>query len=398
MGLSLKLLHNRKRTIKFPLDKASIVIRCTIDRKSFFINTDVRIIQNHWDSKKYIISSSCPDWMKLNKIIQNKINKINSYYNDCLLDNKIPQREEIKLLFIEEEVIEVKSNYSDFIKYMEEEIKNRTDIEESTRKTHLSRIKKLKDFSGGKLLFENIDFNFVEEFENYLKKVKKNSPNTIWSSHKDLKTYIKRAIKKGYMGKESNPYTDYVIRKEETNREALESSELLLMENYKPISVAEEVILDKFLFSCYTGMRISDQNLVREKNFNFTSKNECYLTFKMKKVKTTVRNMPIHKLFLGKAMPIVYKYLEQENETGLFPLRSDKYTNRVLKEIAKKLKIKKKVTTHIGRHTFGSILAEKTSDPILIKTLMGHKKIETSMIYITMSKARVESKVDRIVW
>jgi len=281
---------------------------------------------------------------------------------------------------------------------MEEEIRSRTDIEDSTRRTHLSRIKKLKDFAGESLRFEDIDYKFVEGFEDYLKKVKKNTQNTVWSSHKDLKTYIKRAIKKGYMDKDSNPYTEFTIRKEETNREALESSELLLMENYKPISVAEEIILDKFLFSCYTGMRISDQNLVKEENFNFTTKKECYLSFKMKKVKTTVRNMPIHKLFSGKAMPIVHKYLEQENDTGLFPIRSDQYTNRVLKEIAKKLEIDKTVTTHIGRHTFGSILAEKTSDPILIKTLMGHKKIETSMIYITMSKARIESKVDRIIW
>ncbi|MDB4088750.1 Arm DNA-binding domain-containing protein [Flavobacteriales bacterium] len=92
MGLSLKLLHDRKQIIRSPLDKAPIVIRITINRKSFFINTDVKIIQKHWDSKKFKISSTCPDWMKLNKIIQNKIEKINLYYNDCLLDGKIPNR------------------------------------------------------------------------------------------------------------------------------------------------------------------------------------------------------------------------------------------------------------------------------------------------------------------
>ena len=400
MGLSIKVIHNRKKTIKAPLDKSSVVIRCTINRKTFFIDTGVRTGKWHWDDEKLKLKPSGFEWTKNNKIIQNAVEKIDSYYSDCLIANVAPTRESVKLLFAhtesesEEEVLK----HTNFMTFLEEDAKTRTDISFSTRKTHLSRIKKFKEFAGDDVAFEKLDYNFIEKFEDYLKIKLGNSVNTIWASHKDLKSYIGRAIKKGYMDRNANPYEDYKLKKEETDREPLEDKELKLLEGYKPKSITEEIILDKFLFSCYTGLRISDQNLVKKKSFNFTDNNECYLTFKMKKVHITIRNMPLHKLFKGKGMVIAKKYFKLDNEPGIFPIRTGQYTNRVLKEIAESLNIYKKVTSHIGRHTFGSFLAEKTNDPILIKTLMGHSKIETSMIYINMSKARIENKVDQIKW
>ena len=395
MGLSIKLVHNRRKKHGKPAEKLPVHIRCTIERKSFFIDTNVKIVSKHWDSENKKIKSNNPEWIKLNLIIEGKQKKIEDYYNSCLLQDRDPSKNKILELF------NMKSKdtvvFNDFLEFMEYEIKTRSDIAENTRKTHKTRFDKIKEFTGGKLNFEDLTFDFLEKYEIYLKNVRGNKINTIWGSHKDLNTYIGRAIKHGYISTDINPYNHFTKKKEESSRQALESNELELFENYEVKSNSEQVILDRFLFSCYTGLRISDQNLITKDNFLFTTVNECYLTYKMKKVKTTVRNLPIHKLFNGKAMPIVKKYIQQDEET-LFPYRSDQHTNRKLKDIAKELDINKRVTTHVGRHTFGSILAEKTNDPILIKTLMGHTKIETSMIYINMSKSRLENKVDLIKW
>ena len=53
---------------------------------------------------------------------------------------------------------------------------------------------------------------------------------------------------------------------------------------------------------------------------------------------------------------------------------------------------------NIARHTFGTNLAELTSDPYLILDLMGHSSISTSMIYIHNSKERVLRKLKKIDW
>ena len=397
MALSVKLVHNRSKSIKSFHDKGIIHIQFILNRKPNYINTKIKVIEHHWDKKKNRINDKCPNWHKLNLKLQGKLNKIDEYNDYCIINDKEPNADEIKRLFDKNAVNRNKTHSMNFIEFALNEIESRTDISSTTKRTHNSKIKILKEYVKGEILFSDLNHDFIQAYENHLL-LKGNSINTIKTTHKIIKTYIARAVKYGLLDEKNHPYKHFKVRSEETTRENLSSRELKQFEEYIPTNNAEEVILDKFLFSCYTGMRLSDQNAVKESNFNFTSDKECYLTFKMIKVKTTIKNMPLHGLFNGKALPIVEKYIRQENKTGLFPLRSEQYTNRVLKDIAKELEITKPVTSHIGRHTFGTLLAEKTNDPILIKTLMGHKKIDTSMIYIHMSKVGIENKLKKVNW
>ena len=199
---------------------------------------------------------------------------------------------------------------------------------------------------------------------------------------------------------DDNPYLSFKIKKEETHREHLQEYEVKIIEEldlseYKPLIP----IVDKFLFSCYTGLRFSDYQNLNKTNFDFVNENEVYLTFKMLKVNASIYKIPLHKLFNGKAINIVLKYINQGvSNSLLFPTHTEAYTNRSLKKLASLSGIKKKITSHVGRHTFGTLLATKTNDPMLIKSLMGHKKIDTSMIYINISNRGIEDKLSKIDW
>jgi len=55
--------------------------------------------------------------------------------------------------------------------------------------------------------------------------------------------------------------------------------------------------------------------------------------------------------------------------------------NRNLKEIAKKAGVSKIISFKTGRHTFGYLYYKKTKDLLALKSLMGHSKIEQTLVY-----------------
>ena len=81
----------------------------------------------------------------------------------------------------------------------------------------------------------------------------------------------------------------------------------------------------------------------------------------------------------------------------VFHKYSNQYFNRTLKEVAARAGIQKKVTSHVARHTFATHLASKVPLHIL-KSILQHSKIETTMIYLHLSNKLVNDALDSVDW
>jgi len=382
---TVAFLYNRKKKLD-KLGKASIDLRITINRTSHYLSSGIKVIPGHWDMKKNEVKKHNRNWYEFNQVLANKKEVIEDYFAKCMAENNIPVYSEIKDLF--------KPNTSSgLVSFIEKELNNRKSIKLSTYNHHKSQLNKLKLFRN-EIGFNEVNFELLQEIENFLIG-KGQSKNSIWNFHKWIKTYINIAIKKGII--EKNPYDNFKIKYEQTKRVVLTFQEL---KNFEEIEIDNDVpgdyqlVKDKFLFSCYTGLRISDVHNIKNENFEFDG-DKCYLTFKMVKTMKFIDRMPLHELFNGKCIDLVKTYYSNDEFENLFPKQSEQHINRYLKDLAKLAKIKKNLTYHVSRHTFGSCLAEVTGDPFLIMQLMGHSKIDTSMSYVHMNNKRVERKLNR---
>jgi site-specific recombinase XerD len=122
-----------------------------------------------------------------------------------------------------------------------------------------------------------------------------------------------------------------------------------------------------------------------------------FKTYKAKKM----AYLPLRSLFkneeeLSKPEKILNRYYD-ENMDLVFPKLPESRINRHLKEIAKEAGISKNVTFHMGRHTFGTIMASKIPLATL-QSLMQHSDIKTTMIYVNISNDMIDDSLGKVDW
>lgn len=241
-----------------------------------------------------------------------------------------------------------------------------------------------------------MDIELIEDFESYLKK-EKLATNTIYRSHKNIKKFINAAIKKKLMLSESNPYLHYKTKEVASDRQALSIEEVQRLEKLDLNGADEGLCLmrDMFLYSCYTGQRWSDVEELKTSNVIKDGK-LTKIKYTMQKVDRPME-LPISKLFNGKAETILNKYIT-DKKGKIFPSITNQAGNRLLKVLALMIKTDKKMTFHVSRHTCGTMLAEISNNPFVIMQVLGHRDIKTSMIYIHLSQRNLEKQLDKLNW
>ncbi|WP_169303358.1 tyrosine-type recombinase/integrase [Pedobacter cryophilus] len=256
-------------------------------------------------------------------------------------------------------------------------------MSEQTYKNKKNRLKHFSEFANKQVLFAELTPQLISQFDLYLRKksgLKKH--NSIQSIHVGIKTFIKVAIAEGV--NVDNPYDKFKIKPYQPgNRislDKLELSRLKILYSKKELPELEQETLRKFLFSCYTGIRISDSARLRYENID-----DGFLKMETFKTRRFGKNVNI-------ALPDFAKQLLGDGNWGLiFKTIADQTVNKALKEIAIKAEINKRLTFHVSRDTFATFFIELGGDVASLKELLAITKTETAMIYVKMSEKRKET-------
>jgi len=364
-------------------DKKALINAITyIKGKRVKMNTHVHVKPQDFDSKKQIIKGSGKKVQDDNLILQSCLNKMNEIFIKYRLLHK-----DLSAEIFRKEYKNPSSqiSFTDYIEYRIAQKKGM--VTDSTIKQLNAALSKLNDFRK-KVLFEEFDIRFIEDFEKYMKISLKNNKNTRNNTLKRMKLFLNDAVKDDII--KENPFNKIKLINAKTSREYLTKEELSRLHKYYDRGICPEKyhkVLRVFLFQCYTGMRFSD---IKSLQLEMISNNKVYFTpLKTKNVNNQTLIIPL----IQQARQLIKHSSDLKLYGPAFDALSEQRTNLYLKEIMKANKIDKNVTTHVGRHTFATLFYEKTSDVAALQKLLGHSRITATMIYAHVSEAHKEKQM-----
>jgi integrase len=385
MASSIRLLLRKKPNKEglYPL-----MIRIVKNRKSNVIYTGHYLDSEFWDEKNRKIKKAHPNSVRLNNLLVKKLSEASDTVLELQSNHKEFSSKQIKKQIVRPSEEESFNNVSK--QYLLE-------LEENKKLTRLSsdkpRVNHVINFADSdNLSFREINEDFLKGFISYLRINRKNAPRSITNNLIVIRTLFNIAIRKGIVDSKLYPFGKGKIRIKfpETEKVGLSAAEVKKIENLNNLTEQEQHARNVWLFSFYiAGMRVADvlkikwSDIFDERLHYRMNKNDKLLSLKLPQ----------------KVLPILGNYTKDKlhEDDFIFPelkkanLKSDKDIlaktktankkfNKYLEQIAVRAEIKKKLTMHIARHTFGNISGDKIPIQMLQK-LYRHSSVTTTINY-----------------
>lgn len=259
----------------------------------------------------------------------------------------------------------------------------KTVAEEKKHHNWWSCLKHLTKFSGTNITFKNVDIQFCNDFKDYLEKnLHKNSANSYF---KKFKSSLNIAVQKKLLVQ--NPAQQISIGTTEVKREFLTFEEL---QHVTKVPASDDEVKNAFLFSCFSGLRISELQELTFRNIN-----KGYLEFP-RDGEQGANKMRLHL----KAQEIIKEQSVKRNysENGkVFLLPRDSVSiNKIIKSWMAASGIQKGITFNCARHTFATICLSFGVDIYTVSKLLGHRNLKTTEIYAELVGKQKDEVVDKL--
>ena len=377
---------------------APVEVRVSVGRRSYYINTGVNVRAKEWKFGQVVNRQDCQE---LNERVAIMLKRVDGIINEHLkngTENDI-DFDEVRRLVKSPDKRRRVEDADDMASWMYEQIPM-LDVKSGTAQHYRISVAAMVE-SGTMRRWSDLTLENVHKFDAYLHTIKKHQTDaekkagkpveyigqaTVRNYHKDIKALLGRALKFGIIA--ANPYDKMkgeIKRGDHETVEFLTDDERGRIEN---MTITDGTMLstvrDMFVFQCYTGMAYADM-------MRF-SLDRCQrvgddLTYSAQRVKTGVT---FYIRVLPKALAIAQKY------GGRLPNVADQVCNSNLKTIATAAGITKRLTTHVGRHTFAT-WALRNGVPIeRVAKMLGHRRITQTQRYAKLLAEDVYGEFDKL--
>jgi integrase len=219
----------------------------------------------------------------------------------------------------------------------------------------------------------------TKQFWMYLCDLKKT--NGLKISRNSARTYIKPYVqvakdlwRQGVLSKD--PLHGVKMKAEsKTQAPSLTEEELQIAFNTKP-RPQDQQLINAFLFSCLTGLRVGDIRGLCWGHLKKTTEGFYYLDLDMQKTGESIIVWLSDQAreLMGEPQSSHHKVFPQINGSAFQYARMEYWMKM-------DCKIDKRITWHSGRHTFAYRYLRVHKNPVNLMYLLGHKNIETTKIY-----------------
>lgn len=266
-------------------------------------------------------------------------------------------------------------------------------IRSTTLSKYLATQKRVTDFMAYKYKKEDmpirdVDFQFVTDYEVYLKSVCRCGHNSTVKHLRYLKQIVTNALKNRYIT--VDPFDDYTLGYKPVKKQFLIEPEIKRLMSKKFETQRLEEVRDVFLFQIFTGLAYIDAANLTEDNIIEDGFGQQWI--QLTRQKSSVQaNIPL----LEVPLSILKKYKGLGNGK-LLPIHTNQKMNEYLKEIAALCGINKRLTTHCGRHSFATIMLTKGVSIESVSKMLGHTNITTTQIYAKVLNQKIFSEVNKV--
>lgn len=385
MSSSAKIVLRKKPNSKglYPL-----AIRITKNRRSIYKQLGHYIDLEDWDEQSIKVKKSHPNYKSLNSLISTKIAEVRKSLIALQSESKDASARQIKT-----EIYRPTSSLT-FFDYAKEHIEALEAEKKINRKytdsAWLSFIKKFH--KSQQLSFQEIDERFLGKLKVFLKGKSSLTETSAMNVMVFIRLLYNRAIKDRVASKELYPFGNgrFKIKFPETVKIGLTKAEIGKFETIQNLSPIERHSLNVWLFSFYfAGMRVSDVLFTRwsqitDGRFNYRmGKNAKLLSLKIpEKAIVLLRDYEDDKRSEDDFVFPEMKKADLDNAKDIYnkiKVATKKFNDN-FKTITLKAKIRKKVTMHIARHSFGNIAGDAIH-PLMLQKLYRHSDLKTTLNY-----------------
>jgi integrase len=235
---------------------------------------------------------------------------------------------------------------------------------------HLEAFVKFK-FKSNDYAMEQLDLQFLNDFEYYLKTEKRQKQITINKTIQRLRTPIKLAISDRILDRD--PFLLYKSKKVQKEIIFLTTEELEKLKDYNFQQERLSKVRDLYIFCCYTGLAFLEMSTLEVKHIQKGFDGMDWIQMKREKTQKNI-SIPI----LPKAKELINKYYDG-SEKKIFCTISNQKFNSYLKEITTIVGIEKILTHHTARKTFASTVLLYNDIPMeIVSELLGHSNMTTT--------------------
>ena len=254
----------------------------------------------------------------------------------------------------------------------------------------------LRQYSGDKTTFKEVDKKYCMGFINYLKTAKSQHRPTEGIISGTQLFYIQKLTAVLYAAVADeiiavNPF--HQIKPEEKPKQNPREVNYLSIEEVRRLINTPSFYTDitnGFLFSCFTGLRFSDVKGLTWGKFQKDSNEKTFIRFTQQKTgKWEI--LPVS----NEAVKFLPERGDAKDDDRVYNISSNGY-NSVIKTWVKAAGIDKKVSFHVARHTNATLLLSLEVPIETVSKLLGHADIKTTQIYAKVIDKSKRDAVDKL--
>lgn len=376
-----------------------VEVRITIDKKSYYINTGIRITRERLKAGIIINDDDSNDADILNERLGIMYRRISEEINERMKDGR---GVDVKVIRQKVQRADIISGHYDGRQTIAEWIAEQEPLLPLAPKRikHYVTLRERLGQFGQIRYWEDLSVEKLYKWDAWLHQMRKPlsenqrnagckpeciSQGTIHNYHKNLKAMLNRAVLLGVIDR--NPY-DYVRgafkRGERETVDFLTTEQMRAIEklNYEP-GTQMAMARDIFIFQMYTGLGYSDAQAFDISQYK---KMNGRWIFAGKRKKTGV-------IFISQLLPPAIAVLER-NAWHVPAMNNERY-NIKLKEIGKAIGVEG-LHSHMARHTFATWMLSNGAKIENVSKMLGHTNITQTQRYAKVLAESVQADYDKV--